>query len=369
MKFLLLLITFCASNLAFGQKCFVFFGSFNHDRNENGLYVYELDIETGTLEFKSSLSGIHNPSFITLSPDGKFLYACTESKTPNAGSVSSFAFNAEEAKLSFVNTQPSGGENPVYLTTDNSGKWLVNANYTEASISVYPLSDDGYIEPAVQNFHYEEGGINPVRQERAHIHAAVFSPDGKYIYVPDLGADKIRSYAFNTAQKKPLTEKQSIDTSPGSGPRHFTFHPNGKFAYSIEELSGMVSAYSYSDGILSEIQPIAAHPDTITVGYESSDVHILPDGKFLYATNRGKENNIAIFSINEDGSLTTVGYQSTLGLHPRTFAIDPTGNYLIVTNVNSSSAVVFKRNQLTGLLEKTDEVEIRNVSCVKIRNY
>lgn len=369
MKFLLLLLTACTCQLTYSQKCFVFFGSFNHDRNEEGLYVYQLDSINGKLDFKSSLSGIHNPSYITLSPDGQYLYACTESKTQNAGSISSFSFDKTKAELAFINTRPSGGENPVYLTTDNSGKWLVNANYTEAGISAYPLSNNGYINEAVQIFSYEEGSNNSGRQERAHIHAAVFSPDDKFIFVPDLGADKIRSYAFNIAQEKPLTEKTSIDTSPGSGPRHFTFHPNGKFAYCIEELSGLVTFYNYKEGALTSLQCIAAHPEAITEGFESSDIHISPDGKFLYATNRGKENNIAIFSINKGGILKTVGYQFTLGLHPRTFAIDPTGNYLIVTNVNSSTAVVFRRNKQTGLLVKTDQVAIKNVSCVKIKNY
>lgn len=354
------------------QNTYVFFGSFNHDKETEGLYVYELDTLKGKLSKVTSAKGVLNPSFLTLSQDGKYVFACTESKTKNAGSVSSFEFNPEKRSLTFINSQKSGGENPVYLSVHKSGKWLINGNYTEGSTSVYPISENGVIQPWVQNFQFSEGSIRPDRQDRAHVHSAVFSPDFKYVFLPDLGADKIWIYKFESDKKEPLAEAEQpfISTSLGSGPRHFTFHPNGKFAYCIEEMGGAVSVYGYHGGKLEPIQRINTHSERFKDSFESSDVHISPDGRYLYASNRGHENNIAIFSILNDGTLKNVGYQSTKGKHPRTFTIDSSGKFLIVAHPVSGTAVVFKRNAETGLLKKVGrEVKLSGVSTVQIRKY
>ncbi|WP_347220077.1 lactonase family protein [Chryseobacterium sp.] len=354
------------------QNTYVFFGSFNHDKETEGVYVYELDTLKGKLSKVTSAKGVLNPSFLTLSEDGKYVFACTDSKTKNAGSVSSFEFNPEKRSLTFINSQKSGGENPVYLAAHKNGKWLINGNYTEGSVSVYPISENGWIQPRVQNFQFSEGSVNPDRQDRAHIHSTVFSPDFNYVFLPDLGADKIRAYRFDSEVKEPLKEADKPFTQAvlGSGPRHFAFHPNGKFAYCIEEMGGAVSVYRYDAGTLEPIQRINTHSDHLKGDFESSDVHISPDGRYLYASNRGSENNIAIFSILNDGTLKTVGYQSTKGKHPRTFTIDSTGKFLIVAHPVSGTAVVFKRNTETGLLKKTGrEVKLNGVSTVQIRKY
>jgi len=356
----------------YSQHTYAFFGSFNRDKATEGIHVYQLDTIKGKLSKLTSVSGILNPSFLTLSPDGKYVYSCTESKTKNSGSVSSFEFNPEKKTLRFINSQKSGGENPVYLTVHQNGKWLINGNYTEGSVSVYPLSENGMIQPAVQNFQFSEGSINPDRQERSHIHSTVFSPDFNYIFLPDLGADKIRAYQFKSKNEKPLqpAEVPFTQTVPGSGPRHFTFHPNGKYAYCIEEMGGTVSAYRYENGKLTPIQRTDTHPEKLKENFESSDIHISPDGRFLYASNRGAENNIAIFSIQNNGQLTTVGYQSTKGKHPRVFTIDSTGKFLIATNSVSGDATLFKRNLTTGLLKKMGKkIKISGVSSVQIRHY
>jgi 6-phosphogluconolactonase len=365
---MLFIVVFIGVNLS-AQNSFVFFGSFMRDKTKESIYVYQLDSATGQLQFITSTKGISNPSFLTVSPNGKFVYACTESKTPNAGSVSSFAFDVKNKTLRFINSQPSGGENPVFVSVYPSGKWLVNANYTQGSVAVYPLTQDGHIDSMVQNIHYKEGSIVAGRQDSAHIHAAVFSPRFDFVFLPDLGADKIRSYPFDATDKTPLQTAQSTFTTTtlGAGPRHFTFHPNGRFAYCIEELSGTISAYKYANGRLDSMQRINTHPEKEQEGYESSDIHISPDGLFLYASNRGDENNIAIFSIGTNGQLKKRGYQSTLGDHPRTFAMDPSGKFLIVTNAVSGNVFVFSRNKKTGLLKKVgSEVKIENVSCVQI---
>lgn len=236
-----LLLTVFLNPFTYSQT-YAFFGSYNHDKNKEGLYVYELDTVKGSLK-KVTSAKIYNPSYLTLSPTGNFIYACTDTKTPDAGSVSSFAFNPEKKTITFVNSQSGGGENPVYCAVHPSGNWLINGNYTESGISLCPLNINGSIEPPVQLLRYFEGSINPDRQANSHIHSTVFSPDGKFVFVPDLGSDKIRRYEFDSLSKQPLRETTPLKTAPGSGPRHFTFHPNGKYAYCIGELSGTVTVY------------------------------------------------------------------------------------------------------------------------------
>lgn len=363
------ILLFFISLQLYSQETYVFFGSYNWDKNKPGIYVYQLDTVSGKLKKVTEAKGVFNPSFLTLSPNGHFLYACTDTKTP-VGSVSSFAFNAAKKQLTFLNAQPSGGENPVYVSVDKSGKWLANANYNDGSLSVFPLADDGIIEPFAQHIHFAgEGSVDDKRQDHSHVHSAVFSLDNKHLLFPDLGSDKIRIYKFDKDKKQPLSlTENTTKTDPGSGPRHFTFNENGKIGYSIEELSGEISVYSYSVGNLDLIQKIKTHPENLTAGFESSDVHLSPDGKFLYATNRGIENNIALFSVAENGTLKNIGYQSVSGNHPRTFAIDPSGNFLIVTNVKTSNAVVFKINKNTGMLKQVGKkVKMENVTCVQIQ--
>jgi 6-phosphogluconolactonase len=366
------LLTFFACINLYSQNTYVFFGSFNRDKNTEGIYVYQLDTINGKLSKITTVKGILNPSFLTLSPNGKYLFACTESKTPNAGSVSSFVFAPKNKTLTFINSQKSGGENPVYVTVHKNGKWLINGNYTEGSVSVYPISENGNINPMAQNFQFTEGSINQGRQSRSHIHSAVFSPNYDYVFLPDLGADKIRCYKFENEKSEPLqiAEKPFTKTTLGSGPRHFTFHPNEEFAYCIEELTGTVNSYKYENGQLESIQRINTHSEKYKSDFESSDIHISPDGRYLYASNRGEENNIAIFLIQNDGTLKIVGYQSTLGNHPRVFTIDETGKFLIATNSGSGNVFVFKRNLETGLLKKIGKkLKIKNVSCVQTKIY
>ena len=232
-KTTILLLSLLMSLHSNAQNTYVFIGSYNLDNTQEGIYVYRLTPK-GALKKVTSVK-VHNASYLNLSPDGKYLYACTDTKTPNAGSISSYEFNAQQRTLTFINSQRSGGENPVYLSVHKSGKWLVNANYTEGSASVYSL-ENGKISPFVQNFQYStEHSVDPKRQERSHVHSSVFSPKNDFVFMPDLGADKIRCYQFDSSQKQPLQAAQNpfTKTVEGSGPRHFTFHPNGKFAYCI----------------------------------------------------------------------------------------------------------------------------------------
>lgn len=365
--FVLALISFQAS---FSQNSYVFFGSYNTDKTTDGIYVYQLDTIKGKLTKVTTAKNVLNPSYLSLSNDGQFLYACTDTRSANAGSVSSFKFNPQKKTLTFLNSQNTNGENPVYLSLDSKGKWLVDANYNGSSISVFPLGEDGKIKPIVQFLSFIKGSINPERQKKSHVHSVLFSPDENYIVSPDLGADKIRIFPFDATKKEPLDAKNSsfIKSTLGSGPRHFAFHPNKKWGYCVEEISGTISTYEFEKGAFNFLETTKIESTNETKDFGSAEILISPDGNFLYVSNRGLENNISIYSINNDGTLKNIGTQSSLGKHPRNFAISPNGKFLIVANMNSGDIIIFKRNLKTGLLKKTSKLKLKNISCVKIKN-
>lgn len=358
----------------FAQKTYVFFGSYNWDKDNPGIYVYSLDNTNGQLTPMSTLNGIKNPSFLTISPNGKTIYSVTDSKTPDAGSVSSYGFNPKTGTLTHTSTQSSLGENPVYVSVHPSGKYLACANYTEAGLTLYPINSDGTIAKPSQHIAYDKASnVNPKRQEAAHAHCALFSPDGKQLVVTDLGSDTLWNYHFDPAQKPIISTSEFIETKtpPGSGPRHIAFNKKGDKLYLIEELGGAVEVFDNKDEKLTLTQRIPAHEENKGLtAFESSDVHLSPDEKFLYATNRMDENNIAIYSIKNNGQLKIIGYQSTMGNHPRTFTLTPDGNFVIVCNVKTNSVTVFKRDKLTGQLQFTgQEIHIENVTTVAVGSY
>ena len=363
-------------NILFSQsppKTFLFVGTYTAGKPDSGIYVYEFNSVSGMLKRVATGNNLVNPSFLTISNNGKYLYACTESKLPQKGNVSAFKIDSISGKISFINKQSCGGENPVYLTVDKTNNFIIDGNYTEGNVTVFKANKDGSINPYSQIIQFTDSSVNKTRQDKAHIHATVFSPKNDFIYFPDLGADKIRAFKFDTSSTEPLSNagEYTVKTPFGAGPRHFTFHPNGKYAYCIEELSGTVAAYNYSNGKLDTLQRIFSY-SKILKDYGSSDVHVSPDGLFLYASNRGEnENTISIFSIDKiNGTLKLVGHQSTYGSHPRMFVIDPSGKFLLVANLGTNNIIVFKRNSKTGLLTKTNyEISVLKPSCLQMRTY
>ncbi len=331
-------VHFISANLAAQNvsKTLLFIGTYTEGRPDTGIYIYDFNPVSGQLRRLASGENLINPSYLSVSPNGRYLYACTESKLPRHGSITAFQIDSTNGKINFINHQDCGGENPVYLTVDKHNRYLIAGNYTEGNVAAFPLGRDGSVLPLPQIIQFNGSGLNYFRQEKAHIHATVFSPNSDFIYFPDLGADKIRAFQFTADETRPLTEKQeyTVKTPRGGGPRHFVFHPNGKTAYCIEELSGTVGVYSYKNGKLDSLQRIFSYSKR-QKDYGSSDIHISPDGSFLYAANRWEnENTISIFSIDPNtGRLMLVGHQPTFGDHPRMFVIDPTGNFLLVANL------------------------------------
>lgn len=355
------------------RRTFVFVGTYTDGQPDKGIYVYSLNNRNGKLKKVFSGQNITNPSFITLSPNGGYLYACTETKLPKQGSVSAFRVDTVTGSLTFLNKQSSGGENPVYLTSSRNNEFVITGNYTEGTVAVFKTLPNGSLDTASQRLLFWGNGPNSRRQDKAHIHAAVFSPNFDQMFFPDLGADRIRVFGFDVNDCRPLIAQSTEDylATPGSGPRHFTFYPSGRFAYCIEELSGTVVSFRYQNGHLDSIQRIFAYSKT-QEEYNSADIHISPDGLFLYVSNRwDNENTLAIFAIDTvSGILSLIGHQTTFGDHPRNFAIDDTGNFLLVANQVTNNLVVFRRNKQTGLLTKIrQEINVPSPSCVQIRTY
>jgi 6-phosphogluconolactonase len=363
--FLLLFISFYAT----AQNFYLFVGTYT-TKDSKGIYVYRFNASTGTTEPVSNTDSAANPSYLAIAPNQKFVYAVNETHGGTGGKVSAYAFEKTNGKLTFINQQSTGGDDPCYVTVSQNNKWVMVANYSGGSAAAFPTDTDGSLQPYTQLMQDSGKGANAQRQEKAHLHSTVFSPAQDYLFTPDLGTDKVMIYKFNPSAQKPLTpaDPPYASVSAGNGPRHFTFHPNQKFAYLMQELSGSVRAFRYNNGKLTSIEDVPTHPAGYKGDIGSADIHISPDGKFLYASNRGDQNNIAIFSINpQTGKLKLQGYQSTLGKTPRNFVIDPTGNYLLAANQNTDNIVIFKRNKQTGLLTPTgQQIKVSMPVCLQM---
>ncbi|WP_207632832.1 lactonase family protein [Foetidibacter luteolus] len=335
---------------------------------KDGIYVYRFNPNRTEATLVSKTSGVENPSYLAVSKDQKFVYAVNENGN-DQGAVSAFALDKKKGELVFLNKQPSNGDAPCYVSIDSSGKNVVVANYSGGNISVFKTNADGSLQPAVQNIAHDGYGVNVKRQEQPHVHSVVFSPDEKYLFSADLGNDRLYRYSFNASDAAaPLKDLDPpyYEIPDGSGPRHFTFHPNKKFAYLLNELSGQIIAYQYNDGALTEIQTIASDNTGGKDDKGSADIHVTPNGKFAYASNRGAANDITVYRVGSDGKLTEAEHKK-VGLHPRNFMVDPTGRFLLVANKDSNLVQIFVINKNYGLLEDTGvTISVDQPVCLKM---
>lgn len=351
--------------MSFSQtEYYLLIGTYTKGKSE-GIYVYKMNTQTGDVNFVSKVTTA-NPSYLAVSPDEKFVYAVNEDAN-DKGSVSAFSFDKSKGNLQYIDKQTSGGDHPCYVAINKTGKWVAVANYTGGSFSTLPVMANGTLGTPT-TIQHTGSGPNKERQEKPHVHSTVFSPDDQFIFVPDLGLDKVTIYSFNAGSGKPEPAPVPFAaTQPGTGPRHFIFHPNGKYAYLVEEMGGEVVAYKYNNGQLTLIQQIATLPADFTGKKWAADIHISPDGKFLYASNRTPSNTIAIYAIDsKTGKLTPKGFEPVQGDVPRNFVIDPTGNFLLVANQETDNVVIFKRDTKTGLLTYTGkQLQVGNPVCLK----
>jgi 6-phosphogluconolactonase len=337
-------------------------GTYTKPCDSKGIYVYEFDSNTGDFSLKSNTEDIFNPSYLSVSNDTKFVYSVSENDKKS--SVSAFGFNSKSGKLDFINYQNPNGLNPCYIINDENN--VITANYSSGSISVLGKNNDGSIGEVKQVIQHTGKSINAKRQEAPHAHMVYFSPDKKYVLANDLGTDKVYVYHNNpNSATEVLTLKSSIDIKPGSGPRHLIFSKNGKYVYVLQELDGTIISFSYADGILAKVSETSVVASDFKGDIGAADIHISPDGKFLYATNRGTANDILAFKILKKGKLEFVQRTSTLGKGPRNFNIDPTGNFLLVGHQYTNDIVIFKRDKKTGMLTNTGKkIELCSPVCL-----
>jgi 6-phosphogluconolactonase len=341
-------------------------GTYTEGSTSKGIYVYRFDEEKGTAKYVSYAPS-KNPSFLVATDNNRFVYAVNEYGNSQAA-AESFRLDKQKGKLTPVNKQPTseaaqGGEDPCNILTN--GRQVVTANYSGGDISLYNIAKDGSLLPLVHRFTYSGKAAG----KKAHIHCVKITPDGKYMFATDLGNDRIyRFNVDNTAnyQNKKLFISHSIvayEGKDGMGPRHFVFDKTGQYMYAIHELGGIVVVFRYHDGTLTPLQTIMADEGN---GHGSADIHISPDGKFLYTSHRLKKDGIAIFSIHPStGLLTKVGYQQT-GKHPRNFNITPNGKFVLVACRDNNDIEVFKRNASNGLLSDTHyRIQVGKPVCVQ----
>jgi len=338
-----LLLFLSYSSFAQTKECYMLVGTYTSD-----IHLYKFNFALGTATPVSKISGLNNPSYLCVSPNGKYVYAVNE--TADKSEVDALSFNKAKGELKLINKVSSGGDGPCFVDIDSTGNWVAVANYKGGTLSIMKINADGSLNEPVQTIEHQGYGANVVRQSKPHVHCTVFSPDQKFLFSNDLGTDKVYAYTFNSNSSKPLDDANVLTTevADGSGPRHLAFHPNKKFVYVINELKGNVVAYAYNEGKLTELQTIESDNTGGKEDKGSADIHITPNGQYLYTTNRAKANDITIYGVQSDGKLRLIGHQSTNGVHPRNFAIDPTGKYLLVANRDSNNIVVFTIIKSTG---------------------
>lgn len=353
------------------DKMIVYIGTYTQGASK-GIYIYDMDTKTGTLTPAGHSPLVSNPSFLTIAPDHKHLYACNEVDDFDAaheGAVSAFAIDAKTGGLTLLNQQPSAGGGPCFVSMDARGKNVLVANYGSGSVGVLPVGADGKLMPPSAKQQHEGKGTDPARQEGPHAHSINLDPANHFAFAADLGLDKVFVYRFDAA-KGALTPNTPAFASvaPGSGPRHLSFHPNGHYAYVINEMASTVTAFNYdaAKGILTELQTISTLPEGFKGSTTTAEIRVHPSGKFLYGSNRGHDS-ISIFSIDvSTGKLTSAGHQSTQGKTPRNFNIDPTGQFLIAANQDSDSVVIFRIDAQTGQLTPTGQtLDVPKPVCVK----
>lgn len=343
------------------EKMYLMVGSYATSEEES-IKVYAWDGEKGEATYVSGLKGISNPSYQVVSADGERVYSVGEDDglTSTAHALS---FDKSQGRLALMNTQLTQGGAPCYINLSPNEDFVITANYMGGSISVFPTETSGRLGENVSTFAFEGEGVLKERQSQPHLHCVEFTSDGKFLLANDLGTDKIHVFPLTSDGK--LDEKVTFDVAleAGSGPRHLCFSKDGRFAYLINELSGKVTALSYEGETLTPIQYIEA--DTVNA-QGSADIHLSPDGKFLYASNRLKADGIAIFSVNQEtGMLTKAGYQLT-GIHPRNFIITPDGRFLLVACRDSNVIQIFSRDEKTGLLVDTGKtIDTSKPVCLK----
>jgi 6-phosphogluconolactonase len=351
----------------------MYVGTYTSGKSE-GIYLYRLNLASGELKHVATTKDVKDPSYLALAPSRRYLYAVNEVEEfagKTSGALSAFAVDGRTGELKLLNQQPSLGGAPCYVVVDRTGRFVLVANYSGGNVAVLPVRRDGSLGEATDVKQDEGSSINVERQQGPHAHCIVLDPANRFAYACDLGIDKIMIFRFDRRQGKLIpNEMPWVQAKPGAGPRHLTFHPSGKYAYVINELHATVTTFAVDrlKGNLKEVQTVPTLPGDPTAADSGADIHVSPDGRFLYASNRGHDS-IAAFKIDpRNGRLDFIAHEATGGKTPRNFALDPTGAFLLVANQGSDSIVTFRRDTKTGRLNPTGHVaEVPSPVCLKFK--
>jgi 6-phosphogluconolactonase len=351
------------------DSCLVYTGSYTEAKDE-GIQVFILDLSSGALTKVGGASGVKNPSFLAIHPSKRFLYAVGETSEfsgKRVGAVAAFALD-DKGVPTLLNAQSSGGQGPCHISVDEAGKNALVANYGSGHVAVVPIDEDGKLGAPSCAIHHEGTSVDKKRQEGPHAHSINLDPANKFAFAADLGLDKILVYKFDRAKGTIApNDPPSTAVPPGSGPRHFAFHPSGKYAYACGEMTSTVIAFAYDadKGVLREQQVLSTLPQEMK-GNSTAETQVSPDGRHVYVSNRG-HNSVAVFDVDEaTGKLKAAGHCPTGGKTPRNFGIDPSGKWLIAANQDSGNLVVFKIDAKSGMPSPAGhEVQVSKAVCVK----
>jgi 6-phosphogluconolactonase len=367
LKKLLLSACLVASQLfVHAQQPTLIIGTYTNNTGSEGIYAYSFD--TATLE-ATKLSSIksNSPSYLAINANTKNIYAVNENGIKQTPTISAFKYDVKDKKLTGINIQNSIGASPCYIALDKTNKWLAVANYRGGNIVTYSVQANGLIGKMQHNLQHYGKSVDSSRQKAPHAHCAVFTPNNKFILAADLGLDKIMAYSFNEVTGK-TTIKDSIQLFGGAGPRHIEFNKTKPVFYVVEELTGTISVVAFNNlGNMQLLQRCSILPEAFGGKIGSADIHISADNKFLYATNRGDGNDIAVLKVDaKSAKLQLIQNISVQGKAPRNFTIHPNNRLVLIGNQNSNEIAIFKRNVSTGLLEFTGKkINVPSPVCLK----
>jgi 6-phosphogluconolactonase len=346
------------------KKIKAYIGTYTKGESK-GIYSFQLDIEHGKIEYLTLAAEAGNPTYLSVDNKNKYIYSVYQKG--DDGGVAAFSRDEDTEELNLINCIVSEGSPPCHVNIDNKNKYLFSANYHRGTVDVYPLGETGELKELLSSAAHEGSGLNEKRQEKPHVHYVTLTPDERFLCAVDLGTDELVVYSFDNG-KIARSKELSLSLKEGCGPRHMVFHPEGKFAYLLTELSAeiVVLEYSSSKPGFTIIQYIQTLPEDYSGENLGSAIHVSPDGSYVYAANRGHDA-IAAFKIDPlSGRLEFVSHTSTGGMHPRDFAIDPTGGFIVVANMNSNNIVPFIIDKATGKLTLGgDAVSVPNPVCIK----
>jgi 6-phosphogluconolactonase len=358
---LALLVPFASADSSDAKGSYLIYVGTYTGPESKGVYALRFDPASGKSTSLGLAAETINPSFLAIDPGQRYLYAVNEVgdfKGEKSGGVSAFAIDRKTGKLTFLNEVSSHGAGPCHVALDKTGKYVLVANYDGGSVAVFPVLADGRLSDTSDVVQHSGHGPNAERQEAPHAHEIQLAPDNRFAIAADLGLDELLIYRFDAAKGTMAANAPPFaQVEPGAGPRHFAFHPNGKFVYALNEMGGSVTTFAYDAGAgtLRKLQTVSSLPKDFKGHNDSAEIVADTKGKFLYASNRGPDD-IAVFAIDSaKGTLQLVEHVPTKGKAPRNFAIDPTGKYLFVANQESNNIVVFRIDPKSGRLIDTGQ--------------